>query len=160
MTKTYLHFSGILKDSDNQIYLSYIPTKNFWTLPQNPISSEDKLKYEALEFIKLLSNNKNIRYLDENPIASIESEPFTPRGADFRENTLMHYFLFELENKDPYQAQQEDIQGDWFSLNEAIEKLKTNNLNGEEQIKIISNLNKWLKSEVLLQIAPIKDRGY
>jgi len=136
------HFSagGVLVDKRLRIYLVHKLSRDEWVLPKGGIE-EGETELEAAEReVKEETGYQNITTLKPKPfqISTWMLAPhrdsgagFVPEGSDTKEQKTVYYFLFQLvdenQTKTPEMVK-EGLEGNWFSFEEAVEKVSFDNL--------------------------------
>lgn len=119
------HSAGGILFNQNKVFLILKKSRNEWLLPKGTVeigeSNQDAAKREVIEE----TGYENIDFISKEPV-NITKFSFT----DEENNTINKYvtfYLFKLineENKHTSQMNDEGLDGQWFDIDEAIYKVK------------------------------------
>ncbi len=126
------HFSagGVLVNNQNQIYLIHKKSRDECVLPKGGIEEGESALEAAEREIKEETGYQNIKALKPKPFKT-STWVFTPEGKDTEEQKTVYYFLFQLVDENHTETPEmtaEGLDGDWFSFEEAVEKVSFDNL--------------------------------
>lgn len=137
------HFSagGVLVNNKDQVYLIHKISRDEWALPKGTIEKGEAILDAAVREIGEETGYKDISPLIKEPLKVdhyIMKHPSTGENID----KTVYYFAFKLDkdlSTHTKEMDTEDLEGGWFEIEDAINKVAFENL--KEVIRIFSQLN-------------------
>ena len=128
--RKHLSAGGILLNSTKQVYLLHKISRDEWGLPKGTIEENENTLDAATREIKEETGYKNIKPLQEKPFETISWQMTHPKTGEEIDKTV-YYFIFELldsEFEQTAEMEAEELEGDWFDIDTAVEKVTFDDL--------------------------------
>ena len=140
------HFSagGILINSKNRVYLIHKVPRDEWALPKGTIKGDENRLAAATREIKEETGYKNIELVSKDVFDEDHYVMEHPKTGEEIDKTV-YYFLFRLigdEHKRTEEMMKEELEGEWFDFDQAIEKAsfdKTKQLLRKAKLFLVAN---------------------
>lgn len=116
---------GVLVNEKNQIYILRNKNRDEWILPKGKLNQGETAFVAAVREIKEETGFLNFRANDMNPIY-ISHYNFTDKITGTEYDKFSTYYLFKLidsEKINTKEMEEESLEGDWFDIKDALEKV-------------------------------------
>ena len=121
------HFSagGILLNSKNQIFLIHKISRNEWSFPKGTIEENEEILEAAIREIGEETGYFRLKVRDSTPFDTIRYTIKNPETSEEIDKTV-YFFIFDITSDEKYKTKEmlkEGLEGQWFELKIALEKL-------------------------------------
>lgn len=126
MIKEHHSAGGVLINNVNGVFLIHKISRDEWLLPKGTVEKGERLIETAAREVQEETGYANIKLIRTEPITRTEFSYQEP-DTDILVNKYVTYYLFEIEGN--YNAEattqmaSEDLEGTWFSFENAIKKV-------------------------------------
>ena len=137
------HFSagGVLVNNQSEIYLIHKISRDEWALPKGTIEKGEAILDAAIREIGEETGYKDISPLVKEPLKIDKYFMKHPSTGEDIDKTV-YYFAFKLNNDLSTHTKEmdaEDLEGEWFAIEDAMRKLSFENM--KDVVKIFMQLN-------------------
>jgi len=137
------HFSagGVLVNKLGKVYLIHKISRDEWALPKGTIEKDEEILDAATREIGEETGYTHITPITDKPLKSdhyVMKHPSTGEDID----KTVYYFAFQLDEDTSMhtkEMEEEDLEGGWFDIDDAIDKVSFENL--KEVLMIFRQLN-------------------
>lgn len=130
---------GVLLNSEGEVYLIHKLDRDEWLLPKGGVEDGEDVAETALREVQEETGYQDIELVSTDPISTEHYQFKHPTTGEEFDKTV-YYFKMALRSEDQTatpEMRAEGLEGEWFGLEEAVEKISYFDLK-----KILRNVQK------------------